>query len=203
MLSKGVEIRRGSYSSLADLFERFPDATSYFNCTGIGSRHLGNVHDTSVYPVRGQIVLIESPRDPVTRQYVRVSPQADNGGATYVFPRGKTGGIILGGCRQQDNWDGEVDMDLAKDIMERCCKLAPELGLPEDLKVIHHGVGLRRKFVVTLSRESVMTIASMSQGRSSDRERTDQQQHRDSQLWRRWIWISIVMVSVGIVPSTP
>lgn len=68
-----------------------------------------------------------------------------------MFPRGLHGGIILGGCRQEHNWDGQVDLDLAKDIMERCCKLAPELGRPEDLKVIHHGVGLRRKFLHILS----------------------------------------------------
>ncbi|KEF56879.1 uncharacterized protein A1O9_07069, partial [Exophiala aquamarina CBS 119918] len=63
--------------------------------------------------------------------------------ATYVFLRGLHGGIILGGCRQEHNWDGQVDLDLASDIIERCCKLAPELGRPENLKIIHHDVGLR------------------------------------------------------------
>lgn len=34
-------------------------------------------------------------------------------------------------------------MEFAEDIKRRCCALAPELGKPEDLKVIKHGLGLR------------------------------------------------------------
>lgn len=47
-------------------------------------------------------------------------------------------------------------MDLARDIMQRCCKLAPELGEPDNLKVIHHGVGLRRKSISLLSWEAML-----------------------------------------------
>ena len=36
-------------------------------------------------------------------------------------------------------------MDFAELIKQRCCALVPELGRPEDLKVIKHGVGLRRE----------------------------------------------------------
>ena len=65
--------------------------------------------------------------------------------ATHVFPRGERGGVILGGCRQKDSWDGEVDLEFAEDIKRRCCTLVPQLGQPDKLKVIKHGVGLRRK----------------------------------------------------------
>ena len=54
--------------------------------------------------------------------------------------------MILGGSRQDNDWSAEPDMNLAKEIMRRCCDLCPELGKPEDLKVISHNVGLRREF---------------------------------------------------------
>jgi len=73
----------------------------------------------------------------------------DRGGeATHIFPRGNGGnsGIILGGCRRKGDWNGEPDLEFAEVIKRRCCALVPELGLPDDLRVIKHGVGLRRKF---------------------------------------------------------
>jgi hypothetical protein len=45
-------------------------------------------------------------------------------------------------------WDGEVNLDFAEDIKRRCCALCPELGKPEDLKVLKHGVGLRRELTL-------------------------------------------------------
>jgi hypothetical protein len=60
--------------------------------------------------------------------------------------RNPGGGVILGGCRVDKDWNGEVNLEFAEDIKRRCCALAPELGQPEDLKVIQHGVRLRRKF---------------------------------------------------------
>jgi hypothetical protein len=74
------------------------------------------------------------------------SPQRVNKDTTYVFPRLPGGGVILGGCRVDNVWNGDVDLEFAEDIKKRCCALAPELGKPEDLKVLAHGVGLRRRF---------------------------------------------------------
>lgn len=102
-----------------------------------------------MYPTRGQTVLIAEPKTPISRMYFR-STQRLCSEATYVFPRPYGGGVILGGSRQDGDWNGEVDMELAKDIMERCCKLAPELGRPEDLQIISHGVGLRRESIIPL-----------------------------------------------------
>jgi glycine/D-amino acid oxidase-like deaminating enzyme len=91
-------------------------------------------------------MLVENPRTPMTRMYFR-SPQRVNKDTTYIFPRNPGGGVILGGCRVDNDWSGDASMDFAEDIKKRCCALAPELGRPEDLKVIQHGVGLRRKFL--------------------------------------------------------
>ncbi|KAK2000684.1 FAD dependent oxidoreductase [Colletotrichum falcatum] len=119
-----------------------PDVTAVFNCTGLGSYFLGGVQDKSMYPTRGQTVLVEQPIQPLKSMYFRSPRRVDNN-TTYVFQRPLAGGIVLGGCRQDGSWDREVDPELAKTILERCCALAPELGRPEDLKIIKHGVGLR------------------------------------------------------------
>lgn len=50
-----------------------------------------------------------------------------------------------------------MNLDLAEDIKRRCCELCPELGKPEDLKVIRHGLGLRpsRKGGARVEREAM------------------------------------------------
>lgn len=90
-------------------------------------------------------MLIEGPEKPIKKMAFRAP---DRGGeATHIFPRGGgSSGVILGGCRQKNDWNGEVDLDFAEVIKKRCCALVPELGKPEDLKVVKHGVGLRRKY---------------------------------------------------------
>lgn len=118
------------------------DVSAIFNCTGLGSHSLGGVDDKTMYPTRGQTVLVEQPIQPLTKMYFRSPRRVDND-TTYIFQRPLAGGIVLGGCRENSNWDGKVDLRFAEDIMRRCCALAPELGRPEDLKVIKHGVGLR------------------------------------------------------------
>ncbi|KXH30523.1 FAD dependent oxidoreductase [Colletotrichum simmondsii] len=118
------------------------DVTTIFNCTGLGSYSLGGVEDRSMYPTRGQTILVEQPIQPLKRMYFRSPRRVDND-TTYIFQRPLAGGIVLGGCRQDGNWDKEVDPELTKTILQRCCALAPELGKPEDLKIIKHGVGLR------------------------------------------------------------
>lgn len=60
------------------------------------------------------------------------------------MPRGDYGGVILGGCRLDGVWDGTLDLEIVKGIKERCCALCPDLGPPEKLNIISHGVGLRR-----------------------------------------------------------
>jgi D-amino-acid oxidase len=157
-------MHRGSFEDIRLVFKEFPNAKAIFNCTGLGSYHLKGVEDHNLYPTRvgssylpvqfplppqltgpkGQVMLVESPSKPVPKMYFR-SPARIASDTTYVFPRGKHGGVILGGCRMDGVWEGEVDPAFAEDIKRRCCALCPELGKPEDLKVISHGVGLRRK----------------------------------------------------------
>ncbi|KAI9742604.1 MAG: hypothetical protein M1818_003745 [Claussenomyces sp. TS43310] len=155
-LKAGIEIHRRSYEDIRTVLRDFSGAAALFNCTGLSSYHLKGVEDHDLYPTRGQVMLVESPRPPIRRMYFR-SPKRVASDTTYVFPRGEHGGVILGGCRMDGVWDGEMDPAFADDIKRRCCALCPELGRPEDLKVISHGVGLRpgRKGGARIEREHV------------------------------------------------
>ncbi|KEY74648.1 hypothetical protein S7711_08415 [Stachybotrys chartarum IBT 7711] len=137
----GIEVHRRVFRHIKDAFRSYPQVTAIFNCTGIGALTLGGVEDQNIFAARGQILLVEGPEEPIRKMAFR-APHRD-GEATHIFPRGEHGGVILGGCRQKDNWDGEADMEFAEVIKKRCCALVPELGNPKDLKIIKHGVGLR------------------------------------------------------------
>ncbi|KAF2868692.1 FAD dependent oxidoreductase [Massariosphaeria phaeospora] len=141
-LTHNITLHRQHFPSLTALLTTFPRTTLLINASALGSLHLTDVHDTALYPTRGQTVLITEPATPIPRMYFR-SPKRVDPETTYVFPRPLGGGVILGGSRQADNWSAEPDMELAQDIMRRCVELAPELGRVEDLQVVSHNVGLR------------------------------------------------------------
>ncbi|KAF8858365.1 FAD dependent oxidoreductase [Acephala macrosclerotiorum] len=154
-LKRGIEFQRKSVTDIRELTDD-PSVRAVFNCTGLGSYSLKGVEDKLLYPTRGQVMLVENPGVLMERMYFR-SPQRVNKDTTYVFPRNPGGGVILGGCRFDNEWDGEVDLEFAEDIKRRCCALASELGKSEDLKVIQHAVGLRpsRKGGARLEREKM------------------------------------------------
>ncbi|RSM12378.1 hypothetical protein CEP52_002560 [Fusarium oligoseptatum] len=132
----GIDIHRRIFGHIKEAFDLYPNSTAVFNCTGLGALTLGGVEDTKMFPARAK-----GPEKPIQKMYFRAPHR--QGEATHVFPRGERGGVILGGCRQKNDWHGETDMAFAEVIKRRCCTLVPELGKPEDLKVIKHGVGLR------------------------------------------------------------
>jgi glycine/D-amino acid oxidase-like deaminating enzyme len=73
------------------------------------------------------------------------SPSRTNNNTTYVFPRGQNGGVVLGGCRGDGDWNSNADPQLTEQIKKHAVKLCPKLGKVEDLKVLSVGVGFRRK----------------------------------------------------------
>ena len=167
-LTRNISHIRRTYLSLSAALSDFPSTTLLINATGLGSLTLSDVKDASMvlwlilfpisepfltiyhkYPTRGQTILIAEPKIPIKRMYLR-APQRLSQEPTYIFPRPYGGGVILGGCRQDGDWNEEVDMKMARGIMERCCKLASELGEVDDLQVISYNVGLRREYFLSL-----------------------------------------------------
>lgn len=199
------------FESLDELFTAFPSANAYFNCTGLGAYSLKGVQDKNVYPTRvrfstylltpdtrnllrkqGQIMLVESPKTSMTRMYFR-SPQRVNKDTTYVFPRGPHNGVVLGGVRLDNEWNGDVDLEFAEDIKKRCCALAPELGKPEDLKVIYHGVGLRRES----TSHKILTKRADRKKQQAERVVPD---WKERSLTSDWSFTTMELVALDIKP---
>ncbi len=107
------------------------DADVVVNCTGLGAREL--VGDSTLYPVRGQIVRVSNPGLTVS-----VRDELHPGGRAYVHPRADD--CILGGTLDEGQWDTTVDLAVGAAIVERCRDLVPAL---RDAHVLDHVVGLR------------------------------------------------------------
>lgn len=160
-LKAGVVIRRGIVNHITDaarLHHTGKTADLVLNCTGLSSLKLGGVEDSTVYPARGQIVLVRN------EPGIMASTSGTDDGpdeAVYIMNRAAGGGCILGGCLQKDNWESQPDPNLANRIMKRAVELCPNL-VPEGkgveaLSVIRHGVGLRpmRKDGIRIEKETI------------------------------------------------
>jgi D-amino-acid oxidase len=101
------------------------------NCVGLGARDL--VDDTSMEPIRGQIVRVSNPG--LTRF---ILDEENPEGVTYIVPRSDD--CILGGTADEGEWGLEPDPETAAAILRRCTRLEPRLRGAE---VLEHKVGLR------------------------------------------------------------
>lgn len=133
------------------------NADIIINATGLSAQKLGGVLDTTMYPIRGQTVVVRN-----VAPYMAVESGTDDGKdqATYLMTRAAGGGTILGGTLQVGSWDSQIDLDIASQIMQRAVKLVPALtesDNPENLDIIRHGVGLRpgRDGGVRLEKEKI------------------------------------------------
>jgi len=120
-----IEIRR--LTTLAEAV-----APVVVNCSGIGARDL--VPDPQVFPIRGQLVVVENPG--ITEFFSEdtgLSPDL-----LHFYPQGDS--VVLGGQAAPDEWSLEPDVDLAEAIVTRCAAVEPRLRAAQ---VIGHRVGLR------------------------------------------------------------
>lgn len=125
-LGVGVAVRR-----LTDLPAAVAGVDAAVNCTGLGARELAG--DSSVSPVRGQIVVVE--QFGLTEW---VLDQADPERLTYLVPRTDT--VILGGTAEEGDAGAEVRPATAAAILARCAALVPAAA---GARIRTHRVGLR------------------------------------------------------------
>jgi D-amino-acid oxidase len=128
-LASRLEELGGTLTRMA--LQALPDgngAEVVVDATGLGARRMAS--DTSVLPVRGQVVLLEQVG--LDRWWL------DSAGPVYVVPRSRD--IVVGGTDEEGEWDRRPDPDVAKQILERAAELVPELAAA---KVVGHRVGLR------------------------------------------------------------
>uniref|UniRef100_A0A8C0MJ76 D-aspartate oxidase n=1 Tax=Canis lupus familiaris TaxID=9615 RepID=A0A8C0MJ76_CANLF len=120
---------------LGDLWELHPAFDVVVNCSGLGSRQLAG--DAEVLPVRGQVLRV---RAPWVKHFIR-----EGAGLTYVYPGASD--VVLGGTRQEGDWNLSPDAEASRDIFSRCCALEPSLrgaaGLREQVGLRPGGRGVR------------------------------------------------------------
>jgi len=116
---------------VSDIHESLQENNIVVNCTGLGSKKLFN--DDKVYPVRGQVVLIE----PNGFDNVLADDDAFNN-LSYIIPR--INDIVVGGTAQKDNWSLEIDPEDTKEILRKAPNMSP---LFDNVKIIKEKVGLR------------------------------------------------------------
>lgn len=112
--------------------EAVAEASVVVNCSGLGAREL--VPDASVFPVRGQLVVVENPG--IDEWFVSAGGDASR--ATYLFPQPY--GLVLGGTAEEHVWDPLPDPATAAAIVERCAAVRPRV---RGARVLAHLVGLR------------------------------------------------------------
>lgn len=102
------------------------------NCSGLGARDL--VADESVYPIRGQVVMISS--EGLSQDSYRIYTL--NGPLTLVLPRGRD--CVLGGTGQENDWDLSPREADTQAILDRCAQLVPAVA---QARIEDVSVGLR------------------------------------------------------------
>ncbi|KIM21928.1 hypothetical protein M408DRAFT_79825, partial [Serendipita vermifera MAFF 305830] len=146
--SQGIQFKRANLSHIKEAFSLYSNtsepAALVVNCTGILASKLGGVEDDTVVPIKGQLVLVRNESGGMFS--MTGAKDCPPGEYCYVMNRPSGGGTVLGGSSHL-TWDPEVDMDVAKRIMQRAIEACPQLVKPgegiEGLDVIHHSVGLR------------------------------------------------------------
>ncbi|KAH9947111.1 FAD dependent oxidoreductase [Amylocystis lapponica] len=144
LLAHGVQFVRQRVLSLSEAAALAGPGGVLVNATGLGARSLIGVEDTDVYPIRGQVIIVEAP---AVKECLSapLGVSSRPGEATYIIPRAPKEGrfeVLLGGTFQQDNWDISVDFPTARGIMERCTAIAPRLA-DKETRILRHNVGLR------------------------------------------------------------
>lgn len=113
ILSLGGKIQLKHVKDIKDLMKSKFDVI--VNCTGLGSYTLLN--DKEMYPIRGQLVLVEAPW--IKEFYFDELENA------YIIPRKNV--VCLGGTADR-SWNTKIDHDTTKKIIEKCAKIDPKIA---------------------------------------------------------------------------
>lgn len=125
---QGILLKTTTITSLDDISAEYELVV---NCTGLGAVEL--VGDTTMYPIRGQIVKVEAGH--VDRfLFDEENPVQP----VYIIPR--TDGTILGGTALHQDWDMAVREDTTTSILNHATTLHPNLNHAPVLDIL---VGLR------------------------------------------------------------
>ncbi|KAJ2850072.1 hypothetical protein IWW36_002177 [Coemansia brasiliensis] len=92
------------------------------NCSGMGSRLIRGIYDSSMFPTRGQTLLVHAP----AVDFIVQSPGPNKSKVAYVIPRGD-GTVILGGVFEQRSSNKKENPQTTTEILRSCLALCPQL----------------------------------------------------------------------------
>ncbi|MDF2529603.1 MAG: D-amino-acid oxidase [Gammaproteobacteria bacterium] len=110
-------------------FQEIKEADVIVNCTGLGARVCAK--DESLYPIQGQVVVVERP----ARFTASLAAPED-----FIYINSRQHDCVIGGTAEVGSWETKPDPALAKKILQRAIKLYPALAKQA---VLGHKVGLR------------------------------------------------------------
>lgn len=146
LLANGVTFVRKKLQSVEEAAEIAGIDGLIVNATGLGAKSLIGVEDNSVFPIRGQTIVVHAPEFKecmAIGRSISSGVTGAGGTVTYIIPRPSPHGhVLLGGTYQKNNWDLSVDFETAKTIWECCTEFIPILKA-ESTQVVSHNVGLR------------------------------------------------------------
>lgn len=153
--SQGAKFVRGDVALVTDAPKAagVPEAKTVFNCTGVLASKLGDVPD-GVYPIRGQVVSVKAP-------WIKENISLEGTPPTYIIPRVHSlGRVILGGYYEEHNWTEGTLGEQTKSILERTCKLNPELLKNGPLEILEERAAFRpgHKGGARIEREAMKDI---------------------------------------------
>ena len=114
-LSSDGTVVKSRVNSFSDL----EDYDVIVNCTGLGAMFLTG--DTSMYPVKGQIVTVFAPRVNGIRFHLGLM-----GKEHHIIPQGN-GTVMLGGSAEKNEWTTSIDPTTQSDIVSKCVAIQPSL----------------------------------------------------------------------------
>ncbi|EIN13895.1 FAD dependent oxidoreductase [Punctularia strigosozonata HHB-11173 SS5] len=142
LVKRGVTFVRKKISSLGEATSYAGPGGVLINASGLGARSLFGVEDLALHPIRGQTIIVHSPKAWNECLMVMGDQPSPTGESTYIIPRTTPGVVLLGGTFQPHNWDVSVDLTIAGGIWERCAALQPYLK-DSETRILSHNVGLR------------------------------------------------------------
>lgn len=138
-LKEGGSIVHENITALSYLTNK-PKTDLVVNCPGLGALWLGDVQDTTVYPQRGQTLIMRQPAaDRIYRARGPVDSSDPGNWGTYILPR-VDGNIVVGGTRQDNNWNSTVSEQDSADIMRRATVMWPPIA---QATLVANNVGFR------------------------------------------------------------
>jgi D-amino-acid oxidase len=104
---------------LAELRDVPAETRAVVHCSGLGARQLAG--DATVLPVRGQVALV----GPLALERAVVDDR-DAQRPVYVIPRRDD--VVVGGTAEVGSWELAVDAATTTALLDRACRLVPELA---------------------------------------------------------------------------